>query len=593
MRCPHFNLSLFSIASIACLFSACSREDLISSVDLIPVQLESDGKWSMLNREGEIVYADEFKNQPSISINGVFSVEEGKDGTYALYTSGDKPKIIKGCDALKSVGCLRDGLIPVAYKNSRITIIDKSGDKKFELEPVNGKEVTSCDLGYSDGMLAFEIEGDKYGFADTKGNAVIAPKFDVVNSFSEGLALVATRQSKDNNSEIHWQVINKKGETAFKLKKDFEPQGAVFIDGFLPVKDTNDRILMFNPKGDFIKLPSKVTNVSEWNDKVIVFRNDDSETGVIDYSGEIIIRAKYESISLMPDGRYLCYNGDYFQILNSKGEQEIRFEDYNKMIPLKHWGILAEEKSTTTLLDFDGKAKCKEEFEAIGLQISASGYRVNSDYFDPAAVANALTDPISDKGVGKYELGQTASTYLRNDSEPSDYSWSSTFSPKDLKKEGFRYEIECNVKCTANIAEYASSYGYDYSYRWNPESKIGAIMLEAKTDAKWTKKDCNKIYENLKTKGFKDILPPSKAKNARYYTAALKKGKALVCVVYDASSKGSKPVEIGVFDTTIQGMESEVLKSLRDLNKETGEYDSLVEEITSADSIAVDTTVVY
>lgn len=100
-----------------------SRADL-SNVELIPVTTTKDGKWSMINDKGEIVFDSEFKNQPTASYNGLFTVEEGK-GLTVYKIGGDKPEAVSGLENLKDAGFLEDGLMPVNL-NSPPSKVQKS-----------------------------------------------------------------------------------------------------------------------------------------------------------------------------------------------------------------------------------------------------------------------------------------------------------------------------------------------------------------------------------------------------------------------------------------------------------------------------------
>ena len=102
------NIIIMKLKHLACwatfiggiiFISSCSKsfDDNLSNVDLIPVKISEKGKWSFINSMGEIIYEDEFKNEPSVAYNGFFSVEE-EDG-YSVYKVGPKsPEIIKNLE---------------------------------------------------------------------------------------------------------------------------------------------------------------------------------------------------------------------------------------------------------------------------------------------------------------------------------------------------------------------------------------------------------------------------------------------------------------------------------------------------------------
>lgn len=101
MKLHYLSCASLLLAVMFSLVSCGSGSDKFENYDLIPVRTSSDGKWSMVNSKGEIVYDGEFKNQPSVSYNGLFAVE-GEEG-YTVFSSADSksPKEVKGLSNLK------------------------------------------------------------------------------------------------------------------------------------------------------------------------------------------------------------------------------------------------------------------------------------------------------------------------------------------------------------------------------------------------------------------------------------------------------------------------------------------------------------
>ena len=119
------------LAAWSVLFVSCSSSDNVK-IELLPVKTTKDGKWSMMNKDGELVYDSEFKNRPTVAVEGVFAVE-GDNGITLYSTAQKTPTELPGCTELKSAGYMSDGLIPVTKKDSRITVINKKGKTEFEL----------------------------------------------------------------------------------------------------------------------------------------------------------------------------------------------------------------------------------------------------------------------------------------------------------------------------------------------------------------------------------------------------------------------------------------------------------------------------
>lgn len=78
---------LFLAGSILLLLTSCKGGDSI--VDYIPFQEDDGGDWGLINATGEVLYSEEFKNCPSIVLDGCFYLEE-KDGSYSVYNATEK-----------------------------------------------------------------------------------------------------------------------------------------------------------------------------------------------------------------------------------------------------------------------------------------------------------------------------------------------------------------------------------------------------------------------------------------------------------------------------------------------------------------------
>ncbi|MDE7381429.1 MAG: WG repeat-containing protein [Muribaculaceae bacterium] len=570
---PSLTILLVSLTFLG-MVSCKSESESPFDVTLFPVRIEDDGRWSMIDKEGKIVYADEFKNEPSLVVNGIFSVKEGDDDHYVLYQANDKPQPIKNCDNLKDAGIFSEGLIPVVQKNERISVVDKDGKLKFTLNPVKGKEIVISQSYFSDGLLGFRLQDNKCGFIDTNGEVAIDPKYSYISHFNEGLALVGI-QSANDSTKNDFTVINKKGETVFKIKKSYQPLSDIFSHGYLPVRDTNEHVLMYNTKGEATKLPAKVYNVTAWNDKTIIFCNNDYDFGIMDYEGEIIVRPKYKHIALLPTGNYLCNNDGSYVILDNKGDQVKKIDDYENMYVVDNWGIIARDKKTSTFLTFEGESLTKEDFADIGNLLP---YFVESDYFDVGNVVNALTENITENGIGKYKMMTTASSYLAGEKSASDFTWTYTFPAPDLNKEGYKYSIATTLRTNESIAQYSSDYsydyGYDYSYKWNPDSKIESFEQKVTLEKDWDIKDCEKITKALKDKGFKVLFNSQSSNNKELYCDILKKGNLVLAVIFNKEQPDHLELN-GIYSPSASHTES-IIREARSFLSNNTEFDSAV-----------------
>lgn len=511
-------IKAFAIVCLALIMSGCSSDKTVK-ISLLPVQLEKNGSWSMINAEGEVVYENEFKEKPTLVINNVFSVKEGEGIT--VYNAGDKPEPIKGLEGLKSAGMMNEGLIPATAPNSRIALYDDSGNKEFELEPYKGCEIVKADFCYSDGLLRVEDEKGNIGYVDKKGKMVIEPKYYTGGQFIDGYAVV-TEKSESNSGETVYKksVINKKGETVVNLKSDYELIVNATINGYVVAKDVNDNILFVDMDGEITKCPSKVEQITAMYKDLYIYTSDGSY-GAMDYKGESIVRAKYDNLMWDDTNEiFIAKMGDECQILDKKGEKTAE-TDYKNAMVINGFGIIGELKRTYALIDKEGKQLGKEEFYAISDRYYAD-VQVESDYFSPEAIAEKIVAEINDKGYGKAQIGGKPADCV---AEPG---YMKRTAVKDLTVNGFRYNIGVDIISNSYFAEWQNG-----GYQWNPSSTIQGIMVDVNVDGEWTSKNTDNLAKVIGKKGYKII--GSRTVDENEYKSLLQKGNTYI---YLTSYKG-------------------------------------------------------
>ncbi|MBD5326660.1 MAG: WG repeat-containing protein [Bacteroides sp.] len=451
------------------LFTGCSSSGSEETeIDYIAVKIDNNGNWSFLAPNGTLKYENEFKNEPTSIHEGYFSVYEGEG--YTLYKADKKPVAIANCENLKDVGYISDGLIPVVRKNSRITIVDENGKDKFTLDPINGKEIIASSPGYVNGLLGITTEENLYGIIDTKGEVVIKPEYDgaIYTSLSEGLIIVI----KDNNIS----VIDEKGNLKFKIKDGWEVKSA-FINGTLIAIDTNDHWGFFNTKGEFTKCPSKVKEITDFNDKFYVFSNGDNYGVMSRKDDEVIIRPKYDAIKIYHN-QFICGNGDDYEILNTSGEKILELDDYRYIIPVAGFGLIARDKNTYTYLDDKGKTRKDCEFNDLNFNVDRG--QLYSDYFSVESMAQVVTAKLTTEAYGNVKPGMSPRAFL---SDPKDYQYDNTVKLSDLSGSGYRFEYTTKVEFNGYIAGYNYDYGYNRNYYWNDVHVRGLdITIDAQTE---------------------------------------------------------------------------------------------------------------
>ncbi|MDE6301165.1 MAG: WG repeat-containing protein [Muribaculaceae bacterium] len=544
---------LVCIALAALAMTACGSggtETYFDRIDYIPVRTSEKGNWSFYSPDGSIKYPDEFKNTPSAVINGYFTVEENKGIT--LYKAGDKPTVVKNAEGLYSAGIMMDGVIPVTFPKERISFLNGKGEKVATLEPVKGKEIVSCQPWVSEGMLWIKTEENLYGFADTKGEVKIAPKYNVASGFSEGVALVGTKDEKSD--DLIYAVIDKKGKQVFKIADGLKPVRELFENGYLLVEDRNDHIVFLNKKGEkTYTCPSKVHRVGEYNSKYFVFENEENECGVMDYEFNVVIRPKYENIQIVGADKFLASDDDTVVLLDKEGTTVQKFEDFKGVYWAGKWNYIARDKRTYCFLDKDGKPVKNAEFEDI--RTWNDKYQVSSDYFNLSAVVNDVFDMVTDKGVGNYALNESPSVHF---SVPEKYSYTSEVKLDDLTKSGYRYKITTNARFSAYMADWDYN-GWNRYYYWNPNSKLHSFEILIDAESNWDNKCSNALVEKFEKSGYKLIANTDDSKS---YLALLRKDNMMLLI----GNEGTKGGVVLVFEYSKEAEDS-IKSSIQSHNK--------------------------
>ena len=525
------NLMAVGLAALALASCSKSQESLDSLIEYSPVQEDKNGRWGFVGKDGEILISDEYKEKPSPVINGVFYVKEGSG--YSLYKAGKKPELIKNGDELYTVGYLMEGVIPVSRKGERISLINENGETVATLDPVKGKEIVAANYIFEDGLLSVVDEDHKIGFVNTKGEMVIPPTYDKAGGFAEGLCVVgkgkklyeedevfvmetveASRESdgllgeekKDDEEPWKVSVINKKGEEVFSLKNSYEPITGRFKDGYLAIED-GDRYGFVNKEGEMvIKLPGKVNRIGDYNSKYVTFRSDNG-WGVMkmnEEDQEIIVKDKYDNIQIAKNDKFVATkDDDKYSLINSKGEKEFDFDsDYKLVLPIndaKFDYIGYDQNRRAILLDSEGKPlKRNQEFNNIAIRVS--GMDIVSNYFNTEGFVQDLLMPITDKGMGRYYIGEPASQLGLN---KDDYHYTSRFNNRDYDTKAFNYEIEFLGETDGSIVTSDWDYdSYEYVYSFNSYSNVESLILSGSTKDDHWKDIRTKLYEGLKAKGF-------------------------------------------------------------------------------------------
>lgn len=113
---------------VCLLFVSCSNFSNNKSVEThFPFKENPRDKWGLVDANGKILVANEFKNQPSTVINGMFFVQQDKG--YEMYSV--KNPLLPIGETYKNIAPFTEDITPAVKEGEGIKYIDKKGHVKI------------------------------------------------------------------------------------------------------------------------------------------------------------------------------------------------------------------------------------------------------------------------------------------------------------------------------------------------------------------------------------------------------------------------------------------------------------------------------
>lgn len=415
-------LMVMSVSLIAC------GEKEEWDVEYVPFQESDGGNWGLISPDGDVLFSEEFKEMPSVVLNGRFIVRNA-DGMWEIYTAEKKPEKVGG--EYLSVGLFYDNVAPAVEKGKPIQFINKDGDVKFVFDKVNGKSVTSCS-DIINGTAVFKC-GDYYGVVSSSGKVLIEPKYAVMAKDPSNRFYCIDKKyvGEPDESKIVWQVLDKDGEELFSMKvsKCKEPEqlsvtNSRFIFGDMLIlrteKDGHHVCGLMKFDGEWMLKPSsKVRDIVDYRKGKFVYY-DGTGYGLMDKEGEVIIRAKYDKMEFVTDEILVVKkSGDSEWTLINLDDEEIGNDTYRRVYNVKtnaKYLFAQVGKKDWTLIDLNGKEKkLKTSIENVNdvnynsLFFSYQNYV--SDFVDVDALVNSLN--LTAKGPVGLTLNQNPEAVIK------------------------------------------------------------------------------------------------------------------------------------------------------------------------------------
>ncbi len=256
---------------------------------------------------------------PYIS-DGVFAVNF-EDKTYNF--SDLSGKLISKNNYLGVVAGFSEGYAFVVDKDKKGYYIDNKGKKV--IETVKGEKIKMGDI-FVKGVAKVFLNSNKEVSIDKSGK-ICPPVEKKYKGYS-----VAGNYYTDNENYGLFDEKNNKPLTKLIYKK-----ATRFAGNKALVVDMNDNLLLIYTKGDVIvNLSEKFPNIDIEDiddiskDCFVVNFKDDTNSKILDLSGNVIAETEFSSIGKFDDGFAICKKGDKFGCTDKNG---------NEVIPTKYSNI--------------------------------------------------------------------------------------------------------------------------------------------------------------------------------------------------------------------------------------------------------------
>lgn len=420
-------IALLCLAAI--MLASCTSNQNRFEETHFPFQKDNGGLWGFVDANGKVVVEEEFKNQPSFVIDGMFIVKTSDRSDLLSVFSINNPNN-PVAEGLKDIAYFTDGLAPCVREGEGIKYIDKQGNEKFEL-PLEYVYAKKFENGYS--LIARKEKGEFFWDAiNEKGNILKLSDFSLLVPLRNGEFLA------DKGNSCQYCIIDNGGNVKMELEgvnnyyfanfgyknypnADADLMKVLFDFDTDNTFDPNYKYYIFNDAnkeygysnngvksidGNILIKGKEHTDLFFLKNGKIKFRNEDDEYGIEDVKGNVLIRPKFKSIETFGNNEYIVAkasgNGWKYGLINQK-ENHVLGLDYDNLTALSENTLLA------TVHDFDvingqvpkrqiitTKGKVLGEYANVA---STSDYGVKdyncvkSDYFDVRGLIESMLYP--------------------------------------------------------------------------------------------------------------------------------------------------------------------------------------------------------
>lgn len=520
------------MAVAACVFISCGGKKQERSLEYLPVQMEKDGNWSIVDTDGKVVVDNEYAPEDGISDiydDGQYWVKSGDK--YRLFNISSPKKPITD-DEYDGVTDFSEGRAFVSHVGEPIQMIDCKGKVLTTLS----KEVKAVKSSFNDGMAIYTDTNDKFGYIGLNGEIAIKAKYDLSYGFNEGYAITYM------NDKV--AIIDKKGNKTGDVPA--RHLYALFQEGKAAKMNFSDRLVFVNHKGETVLKPKKeYTSVyggaMGFVDGYCVVQTKDNELAVIDDKGETVIRTgKYKNLLNCGNGIFVAKSNDKYGLIDKDDNKliDFKYDEYGCRTSTDKY--IFKDGSSYILVDKDGNEVKGVEFASI-----AYGITTGVTFTDIKGGVSAIIEPLStttgyEPIKGKLSAPDIAAIYRM---KPDSTNFSTDIELPESKAGEWKMVVtlEFNERVTKHNMHmetvddgwFAHEKMVDDGWSWNPDAMLSAVYLHVNVTGAKVSDVSAALDKALVAKGFKAVG------DAPIYEAKRANGKYIHISIREDSSKST------------------------------------------------------
>lgn len=503
-----------SLNKIMDVFTSYEKE---SDIVGIPFKSSEKGKWGMMKPDGTIIFEEEFKDMPTLAVDGRFMVKNG-NGLWEIYTLETNP--VKVGDEYVSLGDFYHGVAPAVKKNEQISLIDLDGNVITVLQKSGSKPITRME-NFHYGYALFEAE-DAVGIVNIRGEILLeAQNYCKIYHVAPKRFLALSMKYKDevDKHNLVYDVIDPVGNQKGRIRMSKYDDITVLADGYIGIEQTSDGEKLYgimDLEGNVIVKPtSKIHGLTAFNDGKFIFSNGD-QIGVRTIEDEVLIRAKYDAIVWATD-ELLWVNSSVdgrqgWALIDLEGNK-ITKEVYQDVLPFydgknafvqitdKTWGIInikGEEKKNTPDIYTVLRHRAYDYMPGHG-----ADEIIVSDYVDMEAILSAVM--MTPSGFGGFGINMNPVELIKVYNEYCEVGNQLKLNPEEVNVDRLSYNKEIMRGIGLNVQLYYSGYMTEHG-----ESHFDDVAGEwIQAPVRWTKEKPQYIRMSVsgsKLSGKADIL---------------------------------------------------------------------------------------